>query len=428
MHFEFASDQIQGKRAAQEDSLGALILIPANASSGERQRSGRAEELVLVVADGMGGHVGGRIASSLSSQSFLDTVDGTEGDWQERLEQALLAANDALRAQTDTDPDLVGMGSTLVGVILNQNGLGWVSVGDSGLYLCRGGELLRLNEDHSFGFYLDQQARDGIIPQEVAALDRRRNQLFHALLGDPLDHYERFRGFRVLRDGDLILLASDGLKTLSDERIAAILSSEPKALAESLVRGLLAAVEAENFARQDNTSLIVVRVHDPNPEPERTWVPQRAADPPTESPTTKPLRPAEAAAPARVPPPVPEPGGGETPTTRIPPPPPPKSAPSQSPPPLTQAPNPPPPSAQSGAPGRGQGGPAPWSVMPTATPPSAPVPMPTSAPTPAPILAPTPQPARPPAPSRSAHGLLIAGLAVMALAIVAILMWRIWPK
>ncbi|MDR3372866.1 MAG: protein phosphatase 2C domain-containing protein [Ancalomicrobiaceae bacterium] len=376
---------------------------------------------MLVVADGMGGHVGGRIASSVSLQSFLDTVDGTRGDWQDRLEQALLNANEALRIQTDMDPDLVGMGSTLVGSILNQNGLGWVSVGDSGLYLCRGGELLRLNEDHSFGYYLDQQARDGIIAPEVAALDRRRNQLFHALLGDPLDHYERFRGFRLLRDGDLVLLASDGLKTLADDQIAEVLSSDATAPVEVLVRRLLGAVEAANFARQDNTSLILVRVREPNPEPERTQVPARALDWSTETPTTQPPRStATAPAPtvsAPVPSPVPEFDGFDTPTTRVPPPPP--SAPS-TPPPQPSMPQPP----------QLPAGPPPALLQPTGGPAARAAgnyPARPAAPAATPGLT---APAQPPAdqPSRSGRALLIAVLAAAALAIVASLMWRIWPR
>ena len=238
------------------------VLLPSNSADrpGELARSGISGHLVVVVADGMGGHVGGRIASNLSSKYFLESVDQTDGDWSSRMDAAMQRANDVLRNATDARPELAGMGSTLLGGVLGEQGIGWVSVGDSGLYLCRDGVLHRLNEDHSFGAYLDQQAREGLIPPEVAATDRRRNQLFHALLGEPLDHYERFSGFRDLAVGDVILLASDGLKTLSDERIGAIISANSTLSPEHLVDQLLRAVEAENRERQDNTSLIVVRV------------------------------------------------------------------------------------------------------------------------------------------------------------------------
>ncbi len=259
MQFEFASGQIQGKRAAQEDTVDVLVPSTDGDSPGQFVRSGQAGNLVLVVADGMGGHVGGRIASSLSAKYFLESVDQTVGDWSDRLDAALLRANEVLRNATDARPELSGMGSTLVGGVLTEHGVGWVSVGDSGLYLCRKGALHRLNEDHSFGAYLDQQVREGLIAAETAASDRRRNQLFHALLGDPLDHYERFAGFKALEPGDVVLVASDGLKTLDDAQIGALIAQHAVESPEQLVQVLLSAVEAANRERQDNTSLIIVR-------------------------------------------------------------------------------------------------------------------------------------------------------------------------
>jgi PPM family protein phosphatase len=262
LQFEFASGQIQGKRAAQEDTVDVLLPSQDGERPGELVRFGRSSSLVVVVADGMGGHVGGRVASNLSSKYFLESVDRSSGDWSDRLDRALLQANDVLRSATDQRPELVGMGSTLVGGVINGSGVGWVSVGDSGLYLFRQGMLHRLNEDHSFGAYLDQQVRDGLIAAEVAASDRRRNQLFHALLGDPLDHYERFSGFRDLAPGDVVLLASDGLKTLPDSRIGEIIAAHAESSPDDILRGLLDAVEAENREKQDNASLIVVRVRE----------------------------------------------------------------------------------------------------------------------------------------------------------------------
>ncbi|MEJ1158486.1 PP2C family protein-serine/threonine phosphatase [Prosthecomicrobium sp. N25] len=262
MLFEFASGQTQGKRAAQEDTVDVLLPSESADKPGELARSGSAGALVVVVADGMGGHVGGRIASNLSSKYFLDAVNKGTGSWADRMDQALVQANETLRTATEKRPELDGMGSTLVGAILNEFGLGWVSIGDSGLYLARGGELTRLNEDHSFGAYLDEQVKQGLLTPEQAAQDRRRNQLFHALLGDPIDHYERFAGFRELAPGDCVLLASDGLKTLTDEQVGQLIADHRNESAETLVTRLLDAVDRENKERQDNTSVILVRVQE----------------------------------------------------------------------------------------------------------------------------------------------------------------------
>ncbi len=246
---EFAFSQMTGRRAAQED---ALDVLPLDASAA-----------VLVVADGMGGHVGGRIASTISVRSFLEAVRTSSAPWDERLDAGLKSANAALRQEADRSPDLNGMGSTLVGAIVSEAGLGWISIGDSALYLYRAGDLTRLNEDHSFGAYLDQQARDGLISAEAAAVDRRRNHLFYALLGDELEHYERFSGFRDLRPGDVVLVASDGLKTLPDERIAAIVADHAAGPVDRLVDDLIAAVETEDRERQDNVSIIAARIGAP---------------------------------------------------------------------------------------------------------------------------------------------------------------------
>ena len=260
MLFEFASGQIQGKRSAQEDTIDVLVPAALGDAPGELARAGTAPTVVSVVADGMGGHVGGRIASNLSSKYFLDAVAKTGGSWGERLDAGLHHANEVLRDATERRPDLHGMGSTLVGAILTDSGLGWVSIGDSGLYLQRNGRLQRLNEDHSFGAYLDEQAAQGLIPPEVAAADRRRNQLFHALLGYPLDHYESFSGFIELAPGDVVVLASDGLKTLTDRAIGSIIDSHRELSPERIVAALLDAVEAAGRERQDNTSVILARV------------------------------------------------------------------------------------------------------------------------------------------------------------------------
>lgn len=275
---EFASGQITGKRAAQEDALDVLRLSDVTSSFGALSSDGvmlAAEPVtttaaldpgvVLAVADGMGGHVGGRVASTLSIRAFLSAVANAEWqtgmlDWGKRLEAGLLEANSALSRATAENPGLEGMGSTLTGAVVCDSGIGWVSIGDTALYLYRDGALTRLNEDHSFGAYLDSQVRDGLMTPEQAASDRRRNHLFYALLGDPLDHFESFSGFRPLRAGDVVVVASDGLKTLSDEELAIKLGNLKEKTADKIVRTLLDDVAAMDRDRQDNVSIVVARI------------------------------------------------------------------------------------------------------------------------------------------------------------------------
>lgn len=256
MWFEFASAQIQGKRSAQEDAVEvAFPGAPAETAPGA------AERIVVAMADGMGGHVGGRIASSIVSKRFVETA-GAGGPWSEKAVAALAQANQALRTATEKRPELDGMGSTLVGVSVDCEGLAWVSVGDTGLFRLSGDSYERLNEDHSFGAYLDEQAANGLITPEAAAQDRRRNQLFHALLGDPIEHFE-CRGARLtLAPGDMVLVATDGLKTLDDAAVGTFLKAHRDLAAVDLVRALLDAVEAADRPRQDNTTLFLLRARD----------------------------------------------------------------------------------------------------------------------------------------------------------------------
>jgi serine/threonine protein phosphatase PrpC len=256
LRFEYACGQIQGKRSAQEDTV-ELLALP---SGGAEPLQGPCNRFVAVVADGMGGHIGGRVASQVTAKAFLRAVSETDGPWADRMNRALLTANSALRDACDDCPDLVGMGSTLIGAVFAIEGVGWVSIGDSGLYLVREGVVKRLNEDHSFGAYLDAQASSGLITASEAASDRRRNRLFHALLGEPLEHFEEFAGFHALHDRDVLVLASDGLKTLDDSRIAALVVSHAQDSCRVLVEALLAAIEAVEHDRQDNASVVVLRV------------------------------------------------------------------------------------------------------------------------------------------------------------------------
>ena len=86
---------------------------------------------VLLLADGMGGHVSGDTASRMVIKTFVETYHDTEGPTTDRLRDCLTAANHALAEATDENPELTGMGSTVVAAVISQHGLDWISVGDS---------------------------------------------------------------------------------------------------------------------------------------------------------------------------------------------------------------------------------------------------------------------------------------------------------
>jgi hypothetical protein len=115
------------------------------------------------------------------------------------------------------------MGGTVVATSLVDGGLQWVSVGDSLLYLLRDGMLKRLNDDHSMGPQIDLMAKNGMIDAETARTHPQRNCLTSALTGKDIPELDCPPERLELEDGDIIVLASDGLQAVAEEDIASIL-------------------------------------------------------------------------------------------------------------------------------------------------------------------------------------------------------------
>ena len=135
---DIAWGQIEGRRGSQQDRADCLSW-----PNGYH---------LLLLGDGLGGHVAGDIASATVIESFRDAfVGSSDQSPRERLLQALQTANIALFDRIQEDPRLIGMGTTLVVVAVEKSSLYWVSVGDSPLWLFRDGEMRRLNENHSVG-------------------------------------------------------------------------------------------------------------------------------------------------------------------------------------------------------------------------------------------------------------------------------------
>lgn len=239
--------QSQGQRDNQEDALEIVY---------QNERDPKSDILMLL-ADGMGGHAGGEVASNLALAAFKEHfVSGSTAPRpRDRLQEALAAANDALRQRISTQPDLKGMGCTLVAALKLGDRLVWVSVGDSSLFLLREGRIRRLNADHSLYGELLQMVAAGKITQEEADNNPRRNALRSALMGEALSLVDV--NSVSLKPGDLVLSCSDGLDTLSQSEIAAILQSGKTRDMRGVASDLLNAVEAKGKPRQDNTTVIV---------------------------------------------------------------------------------------------------------------------------------------------------------------------------
>ena len=159
--YDLAGEAIQGARDYQEDFCDFAISGRDSAVAPGIIHLEDEQELLAVLADGMGGHAGGAEASSLACQSFIAAYKGTRGMPQERLAAALAACNHAIAKRVQLDMSLDGMGCTFLGVLLDANGMRWISVGDSRLYLYRNGKLEHINEDHSMAPILDKLVEQG---------------------------------------------------------------------------------------------------------------------------------------------------------------------------------------------------------------------------------------------------------------------------
>jgi len=214
--------------------------------------------LAAVLADGMGGHAGGAVASEVASTHFLDAFAAAAGDGGSRLAEALGLANAALADTAAGRRELRGMGCTLIGASFGPAGLDWVSVGDSPLYLVRGGGILRLNEDHSLSPEIDRLVALGRMSEDTARMDPRRHVLRSALMGGEIEMVDRSQTPLALQPGDIVILASDGIHSIPEIEIARIAATAatPDAAAETLI----AAVAAAGDRHQDNTTVVVVQI------------------------------------------------------------------------------------------------------------------------------------------------------------------------
>ena len=259
-----AAQKSKGGREYQEDNFGLLDGRDIGLDDGEHA--------LLLVADGMGGHVGGAIASDLLCKTFVEAYSRSSGPIVERLRQCLDEANAAIRAAVVEDFELAGMGSTLVAAVVSSEGLHWISVGDSPLWLFREGQLERLNADHSMASELAELVAEGRMTAEEAAQDPRRNMLNSAVMGGPIEMIDVSEQPEPVEEGDRVVLASDGLLTLSEQEIAAILKETQDAPLEDSVAALIQAVdiqaveaakqsdqdvEAAEQPKQDNTTVLL---------------------------------------------------------------------------------------------------------------------------------------------------------------------------
>lgn len=265
LRFDAAHGVRLGARERQEDAL--ICDFPSGSTLG-----------FAVLADGMGGHSAGDIASKIvATEVFCDlkmrsgNAVRLEADLSRALEGAVQAANACLGQFTAQRPAARGMGATLLAPVMVEDRLYWISVGDSPLYHFRSGRLRRLNALHTLAGRRERALRAGdnvnvTMPEGVDGLTS-------ALVGEPIAEIDCPRDPVRLRCGDIVIAASDGIHSLEDTRLQALLQRCQAEEAHTIRDALLDAIDDLDDPAQDNLSLCLIKVNPaarlaaPKPQP-----------------------------------------------------------------------------------------------------------------------------------------------------------------
>ncbi|WP_439565749.1 PP2C family protein-serine/threonine phosphatase [Microcella sp.] len=219
------------------------------------QDSGYAGEHLFVVADGMGGHAGGDVASALAIQSIahVDRDYTSAADAVEALRSALLEANQELAETVYEHPELAGMGTTVSGFVRIGDRLALAHIGDSRIYRWRNGVITQVTKDHTF---VQRLVDSGRITAEEAAVHPRRSVLMR-VLGDVDLTPEIDVEVLDTRPGDRWVLCSDGLSGyVTEQRVGELLDENPDAAAavEALIE------ESLDHGAPDNVTVVIVGI------------------------------------------------------------------------------------------------------------------------------------------------------------------------
>ncbi|MFT2817382.1 PP2C family protein-serine/threonine phosphatase [Leifsonia sp. A12D58] len=219
------------------------------------QDSGYAGHFLFVVADGMGGHAGGDIASAITTKRVMEADHPYQSaqDAEFALQAALIAANSQLADTVFEHSELTGMGTTVSALVVLDDQVAIAHIGDSRIYLLRDGELSQITTDHTF---VQRLVDSGRITEQEAAVHPRRSVLMR-VLGDVESSPEIDTSILATHEGDRWLICSDGLSgVVSNTAIAnALLSGLPaRQVAERLIK------ESLDAGAPDNVTIVVVDI------------------------------------------------------------------------------------------------------------------------------------------------------------------------
>ena len=208
-------------------------------------------ERFCAVADGMGGHNAGEVASALAVKTYADYMRAVERITAEALRAAVVRANDAVYRASQESPEVSGMGTTFSALAMEGKCAFIAHVGDSRIYLIRRGALMQVTMDHTL---VEEMVLKGLITVREARVHPKRNIITRALGTEPRVDIDMLQ--LDLRPGDIFFLCSDGLTNHVAERDILRVTLGESDWQEKLRK--LVAVALENGGQDNITAMFAI--------------------------------------------------------------------------------------------------------------------------------------------------------------------------
>lgn len=240
-----------GKRRSQQDAIKVSAINPQESTIAP---------VIALLSDGMGGMADGSRASAACTEGIFEDFcsENVIFDYPAFIEKEIVKYDAEIFNFKDANGNRLQSGATLLCCIVDKGKLYWGTVGDSHLYIIRNDNIYQVNRDHNYMYELMQKVKQGLISQEQAQSDPRRESLISFMGMGNVKMMDINKQPFALEKGDIVLMCSDGLyRTLSDEVIKEIVRIY-KGNAQNACEKLISAVIERNNPSQDNTSVIIL--------------------------------------------------------------------------------------------------------------------------------------------------------------------------
>ncbi len=252
--FDVATGASKGKRDYQEDAV--ICAFPAGQPVG-----------FAILADGMGGHASGDVASALVAAELYCHLKVNQLPIERKspnipliLREGAEMANERVKRHIGKDEDSHGMGSTLLSIVITGNELSWLSIGDSPLLLFRDGALRQLNKDHSLAPQIDMMIKTGAMSEEVGKDHPDRSVLTSVINGEEIEAIDCPGNPIVMKQNDILVVASDGVQFLSNAVIANTLMQTHEQESKAIADALLSRIDDLDSPSQDNITFAIIKL------------------------------------------------------------------------------------------------------------------------------------------------------------------------